>query len=71
MDIVRRIESMDRYLGSQAVHLLPAALIESTRAMTASIISSVRTARLAMDDASLIMEKVAASQSNGLPPPSR
>ena len=70
MEIVRRIESMDRFMMSfQSGAISQAAIAENSRAMAASIISSVRTVKLQMDDASLINEKVNASLSNGLPPP--
>ena len=69
MDIARRIEPMDRYISSQSGHLAHAAAAEGIRAMAASLIASVRVAKLVMDDASLINEKVAASLSDGLPPP--
>ena len=69
MDIARRIESMDRFIGSQTGLMTHTAQAESIRAMAASLMASIRSAKLSMDDASLINEKVNASLSNGLPPP--
>ena len=68
MDIARRVESMERFLTSQ-LHLHSGATAESTRAMVASLVTSIRTCKLGLDDAALINEKVAASTSDGLPPP--
>ena len=71
MEIARRIESMDRcMISSQSGAISHAASAENSRTMAMSIIASVRSAKLAMDDASLINEKVQASISNGLQPPS-
>ena len=68
MDIARRVESMERFLTSQ-LHLNSGATAESTRAMVASLVTSIRTCKLGLDDAALINEKVTASTSDGLPPP--
>eukprot|EP00959_Pyramimonas_sp_CCMP1952_P306560 6415888-Pyramimonas_sp.AAC.1 len=71
MEIVRHIESMDRFMiSSQSCAISHAASADNSRAMAMSIIASARSAKLAMDDASLANEKVQASISNGLQPPS-
>ena len=65
MDIIRRIECMDRFLISQGGSITEAALAESTRAMANSLLATISTRTLNLESATSIVDRV---QATSFPP---
>ena len=61
MDIIRRIECMDRFLISQGGNITDAALAESTRAMANSLLATISTRTLNLESATSIVDRVQAT----------
>ena len=61
MDVVRRIDAMDRFLISQYAHIDATGHVESTRQMANSLLATIASAHLTLDDATTITDRVVAT----------
>ena len=61
MDVVRRIDAMDRFLISQFAHMDADGHGESTRQMANSLLATISSAHLTLDDATTITDRVGAT----------